>query len=186
MLNLAVCSNPGPAQKKARSKRKNESLSLSATLCAAIVKHQLGELFKYQCYINHKSPDADGELTGLSINCILLLTLTHLFFPSLRPRTAHYFNLSYRDHATGLYYQGWNDMKFVSFWIVIFTALRAAAMDYVLVPLAKSLGITKKKTTIRFAEQAWLLVYYAVFWTLGMVNSSPARELPTCCHFADV
>jgi len=51
VLNLAVCSNPGPAQKKARSKRKNESLSLSSTLCAAIVKHQLGELFEHQHYI---------------------------------------------------------------------------------------------------------------------------------------
>lgn len=107
--------------------------------------------------------------TGLSINCILFLTLTHLFFPRLRPRTIHYFTLSYHDQETGLYNQGWDDLKFVSLWIVVFTALRAATMDYLLVPVARFMGVNKRKATIRFAEQGWLLIYYAVFWTLGIV-----------------
>lgn len=42
-------------------------------------------------------------------------------------------------------------------------------MDYVLVPIARCMGLGKRKATIRFAEQAWLLIYYSVFWTLGMV-----------------
>ncbi|KAL1310683.1 hypothetical protein AAFC00_000944 [Neodothiora populina] len=143
VLNAATCSNAGPLQKKVKTKRKSESLS--ATLCAAIVEHQL----------------------GLSINCLLLLAMTHALFPSLRPRTGQFFMLSYHDEPTGLYHQGWDDFKFVTFWIVVFTALRAATMDYVLIPLAKYAGVSKKKATIRFAEQAWLLIYYAVFWTLG-------------------
>lgn len=108
-------------------------------------------------------------MTGLSINIALLLVLTHIFFPTLRPRTIHYFTLSYYDAETGLYDQGWDDLKLVSFWIIVFTGLRAAAMDYVLTPIARWQGINKRKATIRYAEQAWLLVYYSVFWSLGMV-----------------
>jgi acyl-CoA-dependent ceramide synthase len=51
----------------------------------------------------------------------------------------------------------------------VFTGLRAAVMDYALTPFAKMRGIKTQKDTTRFAEQAWLLVYYSVFWTLGMV-----------------
>jgi acyl-CoA-dependent ceramide synthase len=58
----------------------------------------------------------------------------------------------------------------VFYWVVIFTGLRAAAIDYVLIPLAKMGGARTTRTQTRFAEQAWLLVYYSVFWTLGMVS----------------
>lgn len=183
VLNVPTCSNSGTMQKRTRAKRRKND-SLSATLCAAIVKHQLGKstLFPpapassiaiaadcvFCAWPSPRNGVAD-TLAGLSINCILLLTLTHLFFPRLRPRTTHYFVLSYFDEQTGLYNQGWDDLKLVSLWIIIFTALRAAIMDYVLVPIARSVGITKKKATIRFAEQAWLLVYYSVFWTWGAV-----------------
>jgi hypothetical protein len=51
----------------------------------------------------------------------------------------------------------------------MFTFLRATAMDYIFTPLARRGGISTKRGLIRFAEQAWLLVYYSVFWTLGMV-----------------
>lgn len=113
-------------------------------------------------------PVAD-TLLGLSINILLLLLLTHTFFPTLRPRTAQFFTLSYYNAETGLYTQGWNDFKLVSFWIIVFTGLRAATMDYLLIPLARWHGITKKKVAIRYAEQAWLLIYYSAFWGLGMV-----------------
>lgn len=43
-------------------------------------------------------------------------------------------------------------------------------MTYVLLPLAQTQGITSPKKKVRFAEQAWLIVYYSVFWTLGMVS----------------
>lgn len=109
-------------------------------------------------------------MTGLSINCVLLLTLTHLFFPRLRPRTIHYFTLSYYDQDTGLYTQGPDDLKFVALWIVVFTALRTATMDYLLFPLARCMGINKKKAMIRFAEQGWVFLYYSLFWSVGMVS----------------
>lgn len=41
-------------------------------------------------------------------------------------------------------------------------------MDYVLGPLAAQCGINKRKAKIRFAEQAWILLYYLMFWTTGM------------------
>lgn len=51
----------------------------------------------------------------------------------------------------------------------MFTGLRAAVMDYILMPLAKKGGVKTARDQTRFAEQAWLLVFYSVFWPLGMV-----------------
>lgn len=42
-------------------------------------------------------------------------------------------------------------------------------MDYILLPWARRVGIDNKKKALRFAEQAWLIVYYAFFWNVGMV-----------------
>ena len=58
----------------------------------------------------------------------------------------------------------------VLYWIIVFTGLRATVMDYLLVPLAQQFGIGKRKEKVRFAEQAWILIYYGVFWSLGMVR----------------
>ena len=58
----------------------------------------------------------------------------------------------------------------VLYWIVVFTGLRAAVMDYILMPIAQWGGVEKRKNRVRFAEQAWLLLYYVPFWTLGMVS----------------
>lgn len=145
VLEVMTCSNPGGLSARPRNqKRKDESLF--ETIRLGVVNHQL----------------------GLSINCLLLLALTHLLFPSLRATTSPYFLLSYHDAATGMYEPGRDDFKFVVLWIVIFTGLRAGTMDYVLIPWARSLGIHKKKQQIRFAEQAWLIVYYSVFYTAGI------------------
>lgn len=46
-------------------------------------------------------------------------------------------------------------------------------MEYILAPFARLQGITKRKILTRFIEQAWLFVYYSVFWTLGMVRLAP-------------
>lgn len=43
-------------------------------------------------------------------------------------------------------------------------------MDYVLRPLARKGGVKNARDETRFAEQAWLMIYYSVFWTLGMVG----------------
>lgn len=42
-------------------------------------------------------------------------------------------------------------------------------MQHVLAPLAKYWGVTKKKDATRFAEQGWMLMYNAIFWSFGMV-----------------
>ena len=46
-------------------------------------------------------------------------------------------------------------------------------MDYVLRPLARKGGVKNARDETRFAEQAWLMIYYSVFWTLGMVSWIP-------------
>lgn len=84
-------------------------------------------------------------------------------------------------------------MPFVLFLVVLFTGLRASTMDYVLSPFARSQGLYKKKPITRFAEQAWLVIVYTVFYPLGVYlyyNSPyfwnmknlwthwPSREMP--------
>jgi acyl-CoA-dependent ceramide synthase len=78
--------------------------------------------------------------------------------------------MSYRDPDSGMYARGWDDMYLVFFYIVVFTGLRAAVMDYLLTPLAKMGGIRSQKLRTRFAEQSWLVLYCAVIWSLGMVS----------------
>ncbi|RDL40824.1 Uncharacterized protein BP5553_00803 [Venustampulla echinocandica] len=111
---------------------------------------------------------------GLSLNLFLLLTLTHLSFPRARRHTRKFFELSYFNSESGEYCAGWNDAWMVLFWIVVFTGLRAAVMDYILMPFAKKGGVKTQRDQTRFAEQAWLIVYYCCFFPLGMyilVNS---------------
>jgi len=105
---------------------------------------------------------------GLSVNLLMLLALTHICFPRARRHTRKFVELSYYNPGSGEYRAGWNDSWMVSFWIVVFTGLRAAVMDYALMPLAKRGRVKTERDQTRFAEQAWLLIYYSVFWSLGM------------------
>lgn len=107
---------------------------------------------------------------GLSVNLLVLLALTHICFPRARRHTRKFFELSYYNSESGEYTAGWDDIWMVLYWIVVFTGLRAAMMDYVLTPLARRGGISNKKDLTRFAEQAWLLVYCVVIYSLGMVR----------------
>ncbi|KAL2023003.1 hypothetical protein VTK56DRAFT_4218 [Thermocarpiscus australiensis] len=112
---------------------------------------------------------------GLSFNLLALLFLAH-GMPRARDYTAKYFHLSYYNPNTGKYALGSADGYFVLFCVVLFTGLRAATMEYVLAPFAKGQGIAKRKDITRFSEQAWLLIYYAFFWPLGLYiyRSSPS------------
>lgn len=78
--------------------------------------------------------------------------------------------MSYYNAAEDNYTQGWDDAYFVVFWVVIITGLRVAVMDHILMPFAQWQGIESKKGRVRFAEQGWSLLYYLLFWTLGMVS----------------
>ncbi|KAG5980606.1 hypothetical protein E4U55_003852 [Claviceps digitariae] len=105
---------------------------------------------------------------SLSANLLALLFLCHNFIPKARSHTQKYFQLAYYNARSGEYGIGFEDAYFISFCIVVFTLLRAGFMEYILGPFARMQGVTKKKDQVRFTEQAWLLVYYSVFWTMGM------------------
>lgn len=115
---------------------------------------------------------------GLSFNLLALLFLCHNFIPKARAHTRKYFQLAYYNAKTGQYASGFDDTYFITFCIVLFTLLRAGFMEYILAPFARMQGVTKKKDQIRFTEQAWLLVYYSVFWAMGVV-SLPSRAAST-------
>lgn len=97
-----------------------------------------------------------------------MLLALHNLYPSLRPYTQPFFELSYHDPATGQYVQGWDDVYFVMSAALAFTAVRAIAIEWILIPLARRAGL-KRKGSIRFAEQGWQAVYYGFIWALGLV-----------------
>lgn len=117
-------------------------------------------------------------MTGLSFNLLALLFLAHGFIPKARTHTRKFFHLAYYNHETEKYGVGFDDAYFITFCIVLFTGLRAGTMEYVLAPFARLQGVVKRKILTRFSEQAWLFLYYSVFWTLGMVWVHDARRLP--------
>ncbi|KAI9740631.1 MAG: sphingosine N-acyltransferase lag1 [Claussenomyces sp. TS43310] len=129
-----------------RHRTRSKDKSPLALRCAWLVEHQI----------------------GLSVNLLILLGLTHIWFPKARPTCRKFFQLSYYNQESAEYAIGWNDACMVLCWIVIFTGLRAFFLDHVLLPLAQHAGIRKKKDRMRFAEQAWLLMYCTTFWSLGM------------------
>lgn len=89
--------------------------------------------------------------------------------PKARVHTSKFYTLSYYNPKSGNYAAGWDDAYLIFFCVVLCTGLRASAMEYILAPIAKWQGISKRRVVTRFSEQAWMLVYYIVFWTLGMV-----------------
>ena len=106
----------------------------------------------------------------VSFNLLMLHGLTHISLPRARQHTKSFVTLSYYDSSTQKYAQGPGDFYFVGYWILLFTFLRAFVLSYVLLPLARFCGVEKIQTRIRFAEQAWLLLYYALFCPLGVVS----------------
>lgn len=89
--------------------------------------------------------------------------------PGLSEHTSKFFKLAYYNPSTGNYGAGVDDFYFMTFCVLVFTGLRAGAMEYILSPLGKWWGIPKKKDATRFAEQAWLWLYCCVIWSVGMV-----------------
>lgn len=163
--SLDVCVSVGNSQHLLLTRTKSKDESTSAALRSWIIRHQIGD---YNLIFRIEGNESDLP-TGLSVNILTLIALTHLCFPRARRRTRKFFELSYYDPATGRYTRGADDFYYIAFWVTVFTCLRATVMSYVLAPFARWCGIRKEKATIRFTEQAWLLVYYLVFWPLGMV-----------------
>ena len=67
-------------------------------------------------------------------------------------------------------------MSFVLGLILIFTVLRAILIEYLFRPLALYLGVAPK-SSLRFAEQGCLALYYLIFCALGLVSSMTSRVL---------
>ncbi len=112
----------------------------------------------------------------MSFNLLALLFLAHACVPKARVHTTKFFTLAYPHPGAEGYGLGKDDGFLILFCIVLFTGLRAAVMEYILAPFAKSQGITERKPVTRFSEQAWLLVYYTLFWPLGMVSDPPRQD----------
>jgi acyl-CoA-dependent ceramide synthase len=87
--------------------------------------------------------------------------------------------LSGYNPATGNYAITHDDIYFVGFCIVLFVGIRASSMKYVFAPFARHCGLSNKKRITRFSEQAWMIMYNAVFWTLGMVIMPDSLTLTT-------
>ena len=96
-----------------------------------------------------------------------MLLSVHFLYPTTRHHTSKFFRISYYNPSTGNFALGWDDIFFVFYWIIVFTGARCAIMDYILSPLAVLLGITKKKAKVRFAEQAWIVLYSGLFCSVG-------------------
>lgn len=109
-------------------------------------------------------------VTGFSFNLLALLFCAHYLLPKSQAYTSKFFNLQYFNDKTNAYGAGFDDVYFVLFIVVLLTGLRAAAMEYFLAPFAKYMGLRKKKEVTRFSEQAWLVIYCSIFWSLGLVR----------------
>ncbi|KAI1439213.1 longevity-assurance protein [Xylaria sp. CBS 124048] len=105
---------------------------------------------------------------GVSFHILLSIFAVHTLLPRARPYTSKFFSLSGYNPATGKYAIGHDDVYFIGFCIVLFSGIRASSMRYLLVPLAKCCGLTNKQRLTRFSEQGWMIMYTAVFWSLGM------------------
>lgn len=106
----------------------------------------------------------------MSVALLSLLPTIHTLVPSARPIVDKFVYLANRVPETGNYLKSTDDVYFVFTWIIMFTLLRITCMDYVFQPYARMRGIAGAKELLRFAEQAWIMVYYSFFWSFGMVG----------------
>ncbi|KAJ5813937.1 TRAM1-like protein [Penicillium pulvis] len=104
---------------------------------------------------------------GISMTILAMLLALHNLYPSLRPYTQPFFQLSYYNQSGDYYVQGWDDVYFVISAALALTAVRAFAIEWVLQPLARRAGL-KRKGSIRLAEQGWQAMYYGAIWAVGL------------------
>jgi acyl-CoA-dependent ceramide synthase len=126
--DIALCASPAGFQARKHKRHSPEKESIGGMLCKAMVEHQL----------------------GISLNLLLLGALTYLLFPTLRERVGAFFTLQYPTGTPGEFSTGPRDIYIVAGYVVLFTAMRAACLDYVLLPLTGMLGIKQKKTKVRY------------------------------------
>ncbi|GAA5920354.1 hypothetical protein JCM6882_004539 [Rhodosporidiobolus microsporus] len=98
----------------------------------------------------------------------LSTTLTPAPSFHLRSRLSRCLFLSFRQPNTDLYYKGRDDAYFIGYWVVLFLFAREALMRWVFEPFARFCGIWSRRLVVRFAEQAWLIVYYLASFSVGI------------------
>lgn len=164
------------------------------------VENQVGACFRMPCFVQWRAAPSSYTRSyrsfllssyrfanlfsfrlGLSLNLLSLLFLAHACIPKARLQTTKFFHLSYLNERSGKYATGFDDLYLIAFFIVLFTGLRAGTMEYILAPFGRLNGITKRKDLTRFSEQAWLLIYYAVFWPTGVVRDPGERGRGYAC-----
>ncbi|THC97655.1 hypothetical protein EYZ11_002881 [Aspergillus tanneri] len=91
---------------------------------------------------------------GLSLTLIATLLSIHSLYPSLQPYTAPFFQLSYYNAVQNTYRPGGKDISLVVSAALVLTAVRAVAIEWILQPLARRVGL-KTKAALRVAEQGW-------------------------------
>lgn len=133
----------------------------------------------------------------ISLSLLLLILAGNVIFPTIyylgtsyTPDPSYHLTyvfsrflfLSFRKPGDeSLYYKGRDDAYFIGFYFILFWFLRDASMRWLLEPLARRAGITRKRSIVRFAEQGWAFLYYSVFSTLGLyiMQTSPYKNLRT-------
>jgi acyl-CoA-dependent ceramide synthase len=70
------------------------------------------------------------------------------------------------------YQKGYFDLVFIAYHIIFFSFVRQIITVKVCRPLAKYFGIKKEAKLLRFGEQGYALVYFAVMGYWGLVRFS--------------
>lgn len=110
--------------------------------------------------------------SGICFAFLATTALGHLLLPGLRHWTTSFLVLSYPT-SSGRYAIGFGDAGLVFSTVVLLTGLRAWFLSAVGKPLAGKLGVETPKDRTRFAEQAWMLTYYALMYPLELVRPLP-------------
>ncbi|KAM5342087.1 hypothetical protein ACJ41O_015118 [Fusarium nematophilum] len=103
---------------------------------------------------------------SLCLSFVVPLLLAQ-YVPGAEPYTAGFLSLSGYNPRTEKYGLGYNDAYLVAFLVALLTGLRAGTMQFVWTPFARRCGLSKKNT-VRFSEQAWVVLYYLICWPVGM------------------
>lgn len=103
------------------------------------------------------------EISG---SIVLSVLLNYFLGSSL---AADFLFVSYKK-ASNQYSKGVADIYFVAFWSIMFTFLRAIFIKYLYIPFSNYFKIGKASKRQRVAEQSYILAYYVIFGSAGMVN----------------
>ncbi|KAF8600155.1 longevity assurance proteins LAG1/LAC1 [Ceratobasidium sp. AG-I] len=74
------------------------------------------------------------------------------------------------------YGKGFLDLAFVGYYVIFFSFIRQSVTIYIIVPIARGLGVKRATKLDRFAEQGYAVLYFGIFGSLGLYIMS---QLPT-------